>query len=107
VTTYSETYSCHKIPTGTCFDVETSDPHDVLTLKIDIGSEESSGSIWTSTPSPTDQKSAVVVSPELTFKPVLRTKTNATHLSSITALCVRPMEAEILQIAKDAQVSPS
>jgi len=104
VTTYSESYSCHKIATGICYNVEYSDPHDVITLKIDIGSEDWSGSIWTSTPSPTDEKSAVVVSPELTFKPVLRTKTQATYYSAITALCVRPMDAEILQVAKDAQV---
>jgi hypothetical protein len=79
-------------------------PHDQLTLKIDIGSLDTSCSIWTSTPSATDQKSALVVSPELTSVPVLRTQSNATRFSAIAALCVRPMEPEILQIAKDAQV---
>jgi len=84
---------------------ETTEPHDELTLKIDIGDDESDCSIWTSTPSPTDQGSALVVSPPLlTFKPILRTKTRASYLSAIAALCVRPMEPEILQIAKDAQV---
>ncbi|MGO9084805.1 MAG: DUF1566 domain-containing protein [Candidatus Sulfotelmatobacter sp.] len=105
VTTTATGHSCHRNPTGICYDVETSEPHDVLTLKIDIGSEDWSGSIWTSTPSPTDGKSAWVVTPPLlTFEPVLRTKTNANHWSSITALCVRPMDAEILQVAKDAKV---
>lgn len=110
VTTYTElpyAEACGEDRSKTCwvYPRDTTPPQDQVTLKIDIGSEEWSGSIWTSTPSPTDQKSAVVVSPELTFTPVLRTKTNATHLSSIAALCVRPMEPEILQIAKDAQVS--
>jgi hypothetical protein len=99
-------YPCDWDHTKSCWILQGdwTQPYDQVTLKIDIGTEEWSGSIWTSTPSPTDPKSAVVVSPELTFKPVLRTKTNATHLSSLTALCVRPVEPEILEIAKDAQV---
>jgi len=81
------------------------EPHDEFTMKIEIGSNDANCSIWTSTPSPTDQGSAlVVIPPQLTVKPILRTKTRATYLSAIAALCVRPMEPEILQVAKDAQV---
>jgi tetratricopeptide (TPR) repeat protein len=99
-------YPCDYDAKKTCWILhgDWTQPYDQDTLKIDIGTEEWSASIWTSTPSATDQKSALVVSPELTFVPILRTKTQATHLSAIAALCVRPMEPEILQIAKDAQV---
>jgi len=83
---------------------DTTPPYDQLTLKVDIGREDASCSIWTSTPSPTDRESALVVTPQLTFTPILRTKTQASRLSAIAALCVRPMEPETLQIATDAQV---
>jgi hypothetical protein len=97
---------CIDNPKKTCWiwHGDLTEPHDELTLKIDIGTYINSCSIWTSTPSPTDQGSAMVVNPELTFKPILRTKTQASYLRAIAALCVRPMEPEITEIAKDAQV---
>jgi len=99
-------YPCEDDATKTCWILhgDWTQPYDLDTLKVDIGNNIMSCSIWTSTPSPIDEKSAVVVTPELTSKPILRTKTQVTRFSAIAALCVRPMEPEILEIAKDAQV---
>ena len=109
VTTYAElpepVHSTANSPnTGWRYPQGTTPPHDQLTLKVDIGNNFMSCSIWTSTPSPTDEKSEVAVDPELAFTPILRTKSQATRFSSMAALCVRPMEPELLQVAKDAQV---
>jgi tetratricopeptide (TPR) repeat protein len=110
VTTYADffptTVSCPTDISKNCdiYENKTTPPHGQLALKVDIGSDFSNLSIWTSTPSPTDEKSALVATPQITFVPILRTESQATRYSAIAALCVRPMEAEVLQIAKDAQV---
>jgi tetratricopeptide (TPR) repeat protein len=83
----------------------TSDPHDEPSIKIpewDSGALISNW-VWTSTPSPYADKSAWIVGPYVSPATVL--KTEDSRSSPIGALCVRPMDAATLQIAKDAQVS--
>lgn len=68
--------------------------------------------VWTSTPSPYADKSAWIVGPFLTLATVLKTEVDRDEgrfifksSDALSALCVRPMEPEILAIAKDAEVS--
>ena len=67
--------------------------------------------VWTSTPSPYADKSAWIVGPYVTLATVLKTEVNRSEgrfifksSDPLSALCVRPMELDILAIAKDAQV---
>ena len=85
----------------------TSAPHDQLTLKIPEWNNDFFPAlwIWTSTPSPYADKSAWIVGPYVTPATVLQTEDDKGMGSPIGALCVRPMDAATVQIAKDAQVS--
>jgi tetratricopeptide (TPR) repeat protein len=81
-------------------------PHDQLTLKIPEWSDNPfpfATWVWTSTPSPYADKSAWIVGPYLSLVTVLQTEDSRAG-NPISALCVRPMDADTLQIAKDAQV---
>jgi hypothetical protein len=93
--------------------VTDSEPSDWVTIKIPEWEASSVFStwIWTSTPTPDAEKPAPwiagptvwIVGPGLGLGAIPKTSDmyNAGYMAS---LCVRPMEADILQIAKDAQV---
>jgi tetratricopeptide (TPR) repeat protein len=85
----------------------TSAPHDQPTLKIPEWNDNPfpfATWVWTSTPSPYADKSAWIVGPYVSVATVLQTEDSKGYGKPIAALCVRPMDAATLQIAKDAQV---
>jgi tetratricopeptide (TPR) repeat protein len=62
--------------------------------------------LWTSTPSPKDTKTARIFPAAVTDLSDTNLKKNLfAYGTPMAALCVRPMEADILQVAKDAQVN--
>jgi hypothetical protein len=85
---------------------ETSPPHDIYYLK---GQNQRFGTLmWTSTTSPKVSNAAWIFSGAFPIETadltLVNLKTNSlAHRYPMAALCVRPMEADILQIAEAAQ----
>lgn len=93
----------------------TSDPFDQRTIKVGEWNDDPfpfATFVWTSTPTPDAEKPAPwiagptiwIVGPELLFGGIPKTS-DMYHGNYMASLCVRPMEPELLQIAKDAQVN--
>lgn len=95
--------------------VTTSDPQDQVTIKIPEWDPDPSFHmwIWTSTPTPDAEKPASwiagptvwIVGPELELGAIPKTWDGYNDGSPTAALCVRPIDPDLLQIAKDAQVN--
>jgi tetratricopeptide (TPR) repeat protein len=86
-----------------------------LTIKVGEWNEDPfpfTTFVWTSTPTPDAEKPAPwiagptvwIVGPELILGAIPKTS-DMYHGDYMASLCVRPMEPELLQIAKDAQVN--
>jgi tetratricopeptide (TPR) repeat protein len=109
------TTSGHGCPAGSNLDpksdcvntLTTSDPHDEPSIKIPEWGDDPMifTWVWTSTPSPYADKSAWIVGPYVSAATVVQTDDHRNRMDPFAALCVRPMDADTLQIAKDAQVS--
>jgi tetratricopeptide (TPR) repeat protein len=93
----------------------TSGPYDQITIKVGEWDDDPfpfTTFVWTSTPTPDAEKPAPwiagptvwIVGPELILGAIPKTSDmyNGRYMAS---LCVRPMETDLLQVAKDAQVT--
>jgi len=103
-------------PHSTCVStLTTSDPYDQVTVKVDEWDDDPfplTTFVWTSTPTPDTEKPAPwiagptvwIVGPGLILGAIPKTSDmyNGRYMAS---LCVRPIDPDLLQIARDAQVN--